>query len=101
MFYVLFFITKIFYLMIYIIFNLIYLFIFFADLPQDTIIDLTEEDEEEEHRPGPSNADRQKRPREADASSSAPDRKKRLVAVVTPIRTVEEVVAGEITRTPS
>ncbi|KAF4096009.1 hypothetical protein G5714_023612 [Onychostoma macrolepis] len=61
------------------------------ELPgQDAIIDLTEEDEEEEHSPGPSNADTQKRPREADASPAAPERKKRQVAVVTPIRTVEE-----------
>ncbi len=67
-------------------------------VPQDSVIDLTEE---EEHTPGPSNADRQKRPREADESSSAPDRKKRLVAVVTPIRTFEEVAVGEFTRTPS
>lgn len=70
-------------------------------MPQDAIIDLTEEDEEEEHTPGPNNADTQKRPREADASLSAPERKKRLVAVVTPTRTVEEVVDGEITHTPS
>ncbi|KAF4114051.1 hypothetical protein G5714_004274 [Onychostoma macrolepis] len=66
------------------------------DLPgvvsQDAIIDLTEEDEEEEHSPGPSNADTQKRPREADASPTAPERKKGQVAVVAPTRTVEEAV---------
>ncbi|XP_058629588.1 uncharacterized protein LOC131539206 [Onychostoma macrolepis] len=59
---------------------------------QDAIIDLTEEDEEEEHSPGPSNADTQKRPREADASPTAPERKKGQVAVVAPTRTVEEAV---------
>ncbi|XP_016390059.1 uncharacterized protein LOC107725335 [Sinocyclocheilus rhinocerous] len=68
-----------------------------TDLPmgvvQDNIIDLTEEDEEEdEHKPGPSNANTQKCPREADAPSVAPERKKRLVAIVTPIIMVEDAV---------
>ncbi|XP_016311600.1 uncharacterized protein LOC107665281 [Sinocyclocheilus anshuiensis] len=71
--------------------------IIFTELPTgvvlDNIIDLTDENEEEdEHKPGPSNTDTQKRPREADEPSVAPERKKRLVVIVTPIITVEDAV---------